>query len=297
MGAVSVEVDSTAEAGADSMVVAEAGGNMNATTFATVFALTAGAALGQAPKQKTFDSPEAATQALLDAASKNDVAMLTSVLGSSAKGILTSGDAKEDQAERQEFARIADQKHQIEKSTINKRVRILVIGNEEWPFPIPLIEEGQHWRFDPERGAVEMRARRIGEDELDAIEGCAGYVSAQQAFAAKKRSPAGTEEYAQTIASLSVPQNFAQATAAAGAKPYHGYYFRVLKAGQHPWMAGKVMIGGFGLVAWPAQYGVTGIHTFLVNQDGVVYEKDRGPKTAATAITRYDVNDSWKPVD
>ncbi|HTW64567.1 MAG TPA: DUF2950 family protein [Bryobacteraceae bacterium] len=283
---------------------------MNAKTFAVIFVLATGAVFAQAskspaksqapksqaPKQRTFDSPEAATKTLIDAAAQNDTATLAAILGSSARGILTSGDTKEDQSERAEFARIANEKHQIEKSTVNAHVRILVVGDQQWPFPIPLIEEGQRWRFDPARGAMEMRARLIGEDELDAIGACAAYVTAQQAYAAKKRTPAGTEEYAQTISSLSVPQRFAEAAEPSAAKPYHGYYFRVLKAGEHPWVVGKVMMGGFGLVAWPAQYGVTGIHTFLVNQDGVVFEKDRGAKTT-TPLTRYEVNDSWKAVD
>ncbi len=273
---------------ADSMV-AEAGGNMTAKTFAIISVVAAGAAFAQTPKtakqmpQKTFDSAEAATQALIDAASKNDTATLRAVLGSSAKGILTSGDAKEDAAERAEFAKIAGQKHQLERSTINHRLMVLVIGDQQWPFPIPLLQEGQHWRFDPQRGAYEMRAREIGANELDAIQACAAYVGAQQAYAAKKRSPAGTPEYAETVASTSVPKEFAEAAGAKPTRPYHGYYFRVLTqqgpdapGGQHPYVIGKTMIGGFALVAWPATYGVTGIHTFVVNQDGTVYEKDRG---------------------
>jgi hypothetical protein len=269
---------------------------MMTKTFSAIFVLASGVAFAQAPKQKTFDSPEAATQSLIDAASKNDTATLAAVLGSSAKGILTTGDTKEDAAQRQEFARIATQKHQIEASTINSHVRILVIGDQQWPFPIPLVEEGKQWRFDPARGAMEMRARRIGEDELDAIQACAGYVSAQQTYAAKKRTAAGSEEYAQTISGLAVPERFAEAAAQNPTKPYRGYYFRVLKSGQHPWVVGKVMMGGFGLVAWPAEYGVSGIHTFIVNQDGEIYEKDRGAHPA-TPITRYDVNPSWTRVD
>src|ERR1700733_1826610 len=140
----------------------------------TIFAL-AGSAWAQvpvkqaAPAQTTFDSPEAATQALIDAASKNDVATLRVVLGSSAKGILTSGDPKQDEAERQEFAKIATEKHHLEKSSMTSHVMVLLIGDQDWPFPIPLLHEGDHWRFDPERGSVEVRARQIGDRELDAI--------------------------------------------------------------------------------------------------------------------------------
>jgi hypothetical protein len=303
----------------DSMVVAEAGDNMTTKLFSIVSLVviaTAGVVFAQqnpaqqkpAPQktpeqQKRFDTPEAATQALLDAASQNDVATLRAVLGSSAKGILTSGDPKQDEAERQEFAKIAIEKHHLEKSSMNSRVMVLLIGDQEWPFPIPLLHEGEKWRFDPQRGAVEVRARQLGANELDAIQACAAYVGVQQSYAAKKRSAAGTSEYAETMASSEVPKEFAAATGANPTQPYHGYYFRVLKeqgpnapGGQHPYMLGKAMIGGFALVAWPATYGVSGIHTFIVNQDGMVYEKDRGTHPAAP-VTSYDPDRSWVPVD
>lgn len=295
----------------DPVVVVEAGGNMTTKLFSIIVIATVGVVYAQqkpAPHktsepQKTFDTPEAATQALLDAASKNDVATLRAVLGSSAKGILTSGDPKQDAAERQEFAKIATGKHHLEKSSMNSHVMVLLIGDEEWPFPIPLLHEGEKWRFDPERGAVEVRARQLGANELDAIQACAAYVGVQQSYAAKKRSAAGTSEYAETVASSEVPKAFAQAAGANPTQPYHGYFFRVLKeqgpnapGGQHPYMLGKAMIGGFALVAWPATYGVTGIHTFIVNQDGTVYEKDRGAHLA-TPVTSYDPDRSWVPVD
>jgi Protein of unknown function (DUF2950) len=298
------------------MVVVEAGGNMTTRIFATtIVAFAAGAALAQTPApspqrqtvpirivQKTFDSPEAAAQALIDAASKNDVATLRAVLGSTAKGILTSGDPKQDEAERQEFAKIANEKHHLEKSSMNSHVMVLLIGDQDWPFPIPLLHDGDHWRFDPERGSVEVRARQIGANELDAIQACAAYVGVQQAYAAKKRSAAGTLEYAESVATSPVPKEFAEAAGANPTRPYHGYYFRVLKeqgpnapGGQHSYVLGKAMIGGFALVAWPATYGVTGIHTFMVNQDGVVYEKDRGAH--ATPGTSFDPDRTWTPVD
>jgi Protein of unknown function (DUF2950) len=253
--------------------------------------------------QTTFESPEAATQALIDAASKNDVATLKVVLGSSAKGILTSGDPKQDEAERQEFAKIATEKHHLEKSSMNSHVMVLLIGDQEWPFPVPLLHDGDRWRFDSQRGAVEVRARQLGANELDAIQACAAYVGVQEAYAAKKRSAAGTLEYAESVASSEVPKEFAEAAGQHPTHPYHGYYFRVLKeqgpnapGGQHPYVFGKTMIGGFALVAWPATYGVTGIHTFLVNQAGVVYEKDRGARSTIPP-TSYDPDATWEPVD
>lgn len=290
-------------------VVVEAGDNMTTRIFTLVFVVASGSLLAQTAKpakpkaiQKTFESPDAAAQALIDAASKNDTATLTAVLGSSAKGILTSGDVKQDEAERQQFAKIAAEKHHLEQSSVNSHVKILVIGDQEWPFPIPLIHEGERWRFDSERGSMEMRARQVGANELDAIEACSGYVSAQQAYATKKRTPAGTQEYAVSVATSQLPKALTDAAGDKPTHPYHGYYFHALKGqgsnapgGQHPYMLGKAVIGGFGLVAWPAQYGVTGIHTFIVNQDGVVFEKDRGPQAAA--ITSYDPGPGWTPVD
>ena len=265
-------------------------------------AQTPKAAVPKAP-QKTFDSPDAATQALIDAASKNDVATLRSVLGSSAKGILTSGDPKEDEAERQEFAKIASQKHHLEKSSMNSHVMVLLIGDEDWPFPIPLFHDGDHWRFDPERGAMEVRSRQVGANELDAIQACAAYLGVEEAYAAKKRSAAGTVEYADTVASSDVPKEFAEAAGLHPAHPYHGYYFRVLKqqgpnapGGAHSYVMGKTMMGGFALVAWPASYGVSGVHTFIVNQNGVVYEKDRGAQSAVPPSS-YDPDATWTPVD
>jgi len=318
-------VDS-AVAEVDPVAAVEAGGNMNSRIFtlvshATVLVIAASVGFAQsatppqaapqkAPQkiaQKTFESPEAATQALLDAVSSNDTATLKGVLGSSAKGILTSGDPKQDEAERQEFARIANQKHQIERSSINSHVRILVIGEQQWPFPIPLVQDGQRWRFDPERGAYEMKAREIGANELNAIEACAAFVGVQQEYATKKRTAAGTVEYAESVGSAlpgsDVPKEFAEAAGQNPTRPYHGYFFRELNeqgphapGGQHPYKLGKAMIGGFALVAWPATYGVTGIHTFIVSHDGVVYEKDRGTRPA-TPVATYDPDTTWTPVD
>ncbi len=184
---------------------------------------------------------------------------------------------------------------------MNSHVMVLLIGEQEWPFPIPLVREGEKWRFDSDRGAMEMRARHVGANELDAIEASVAYVSAQQAYAAKKRTAAGTQEYAQSIASCDLPRQLADAAGDKPTRPYHGYYFRALKGqgpnapgGQHSYMVGKAVIGGFALVAWPAQYGVGGIHTFIVNQDGVVFEKDRGAQAAP--ITSYNPDPSWTPV-
>jgi hypothetical protein len=148
-----------------------------------------------------------------------------------------------------------------------------------------------------------MRAREIGANELAAIEACAAYVGVQEEYAAQKRSSAGTLVYADSVSASPVPKEFAQAAGENPSRPYHGYFFRVLKeqgpnapGGRHPYKLGKAMIGGFALVAWPASYGATGIHTFIVNQEGVVYEKDRGAGSS-TPVSIYDPDPSWAPVD
>ena len=189
---------------------------------------------------------------------------------------------------------------------MNSRVMVLLIGDQEWPFPIPLMHDKDRWRFDPERGAMEVRARQIGANELEAIQACAAFVGVQNEYAMKKRSPAGTPEYAETVASVEVPKEFAEAAGTHPAHPYHGYYFRVLTeqgpnapGGRHSYKLNpkaENMIGGFALVAWPASYGSSGIHTFIVSHDGIVYEKDRGSQTAAS-VTMYDPDASWTPVD
>jgi hypothetical protein len=244
-----------------------------------------GAALAQT-QARAFDSPEQAASALLDAASKNDTRELTAILGSTAEGILTSGNAAQDAEERQEFSKLAATKNHVEHSSMDSTTAVLLVGAEAWPFPVPLARTGQKWSFDPARGAVELRARKIGGNELDAIEICAAYVGAQQEYAEQGPSPAGVHAYAQSLTSLSQRGAASQELIPGDGKPYHGYYFRVIKeqgpnapGGTHKYVAGGAMIGGFALVAWPAGYGATGIHTFIVNQDGEIYEKDFGPRT------------------
>ena len=280
--------------------------------------------LAQTPK--AFDSAESAAQALIDATEKDDVAALAALFGPGGKGVLTSGDAEQDRKERAEFARLARDKHRLEPDPLNSAATILDIGSEDWPFPIPIVRSKDKWYFDASRGAVEMRARRIGANELDTIEICAGYVQAQMEYAAQVRDKHGMLEYAQRIAGAQgqpdtlywggsaeplVPKTFADAAIETGQpagvkpKPYHGYYFRVLRAqgpnaagGRHSFVVKDSMIGGFGLVAWPAHYGVSGIHTFMVNQDGAIYEKDLGNPVAATSTTvvSYDPDKSWTRV-
>jgi len=265
-----------------------------------------------------FDSPDAAAKALMDAASKDDKAGLSAVLGSSAKNILTSGDAAQDEQEIKSFTELASAQSHVEHSSVSSKVAILLVGNDDWPFPIPIVKTGRQWYFDAARGADELRARRIGADEMDAIEICAGYVDAQDLYAASTggyaqqlmSAPGHTDGLFQPSAvNALVPEGFASAemTLLGGKqKPYHGYVFRVLKqqgedaeGGAHKYLVGGVMIGGFALLASPAEYGVTGIHTFIVSHQGRVYEKDFGPRTVilTAPILSYNPDKSWTEVN
>jgi hypothetical protein len=297
---------------------------MNSRLF-TICAALALACTAASKAQERFDTPEAAAKAVIDAAAAHDAARLSAIFGPQAKEILTSGTAAQDRAEQDEFARLAGAKHRLEISPMNSNRAILALGDEDWPFPVPIVRTHGKWSFDATETPAEMHARRIGTHELDAIEICHAYVEAQRQYAAEDRDKDGMLKYAPHIMSAPgghdglywegeseplVPAGLAQAAwegaQKAHAKPYHGYYFRVLDGqgshapgGAHNYVVKNKLIGGFALVAWPAQYGVTGIHTFIVNQDGVVYEKIVAPVSGqpAPSITRFDPDDSWQAVD
>jgi len=293
-------------------------------SYFAIIVFTAASACLQAQAPQTFDSPEAAAKALIDAAAQDDAARLASLLGAEGKSILTSGDPAQDKAERAEFARIARSKYELQRDSMDSDRMILSIGSEDWPFPVPIVKMKGKWSFDASMGALVMSARTIGANELDVIEACSAYVSAQQEYAQRTPAKGALPQYARHIRSTSAarpdglytdsegqslaPQDFAEAAVegqnAAPPVPYHGYLFRVLTGqgpnapeGQHSYLVKDSLAGGFGLVAWPAQYGVTGIHTFIVNQDGIVYQKDMGAQASPTAIIRYDPDKSWKPVN
>lgn len=274
-----------------------------------------------AQTQKTFPSAEAAADALINAAQMGDTGQIASLFGSQGRNVLMTGDAERDKGEMTEFAQLAQTKHELQPDPMNHDRMILIVGSQDWPFPVPIVRTNGQWRFDAAQGALEMRARRIGANELDAIEICSGYVDAQRKYATVDHNGDGIYEYAQRIMSTPgkqdglywtgatqplVPQRFAEASVASNPRPYHGYYFRVLKSqgtdapeGEHNYLAKTSMIGGFGLVAWPAQYGVTGVQTFIVNQDGVVYEKDMGKPVSPLVppVTSFNPDKSWTPVD
>lgn len=285
-----------------------------------VFALAL-ACVTSAMAQERFNTPEAAAQAVIEAAGNHDSNRLTAIFGPAAKGVLTSGNTAQDQNEQSEFARLARDQHRIQVSPMNANRAILVIGDQDWPFPVPMLKKDSKWAFDASQAPMEMRARRIGTDELDAVEICRGYVAAQKKYAATDWDKDGLLEYAPHLMSSPgkqdglywpnagealIPERMALAENARSGKPYHGYYFRVLDAqgpdahgGAHAYLIKDQLIGGFGLVAWPAEYGVTGIHTFIVNQDGVVYEKDIAPAPGKgiMPITLFNPDHSWQPME
>jgi hypothetical protein len=276
--------------------------------------------------RESFASPEQAAQKFLHAAETNDIPALTLMFGTDGKPLIESGDAVQDKNQRAAFARVARQalKLQVDPNDDN-RVFILT-GEDQDPFAVPLIRKGGAWQFDTSAGLTEVLARRIGANELDAISVCNGYVEAQNTYATDDLDGNGVAQYAQKFISSAgkrdglywptqatgpvspISVRIMRAAAEGYAKPdekpvpYHGYFYKILK-GQGPNAAGGardylqqgLMIGGFALVVWPAEYGASGIKTFLVNQDGVVYEKDLGRQTAskAQAMTRFNPDKTW----
>jgi hypothetical protein len=274
--------------------------------------------------QQSYPTPEDAASALA-AAVKGKPGDILKVLGNAADDIVSSGDEVADADARQRFLSTYDAKHSI-KAEANKKATLL-LGPDDFPFPIPLVNTKSGWEFDTAEGRKEVLYRRIGRNELDAIQTSLAYVDAQNEYADKDRGE-GAGVYAQRIVSSpgkkdglfwrddSDPSPLGALAADAskegykpgGAEPapYHGYYFRILK-GQGPDAPGGAlnyvvkgkMMGGFALIAWPAEYGNSGVMTFLVNHAGTVYQKDLGPRTASVAArtTQFDPDQTWKKID
>jgi Protein of unknown function (DUF2950) len=279
-------------------------------------------------EQRTFGTPREAAQALLAAAEAADVSALVAIFGQGADEILNSGDAVEDKHNLARFVKRAKQSLKERVDPANPNRANLLLGPDNFPFPIPLVRTAGRWHFDTPSGKAEILARRIGSNELDAIAACKAYVEAQYDYATEDRNQNGVPEYARRLISSpgkrdglfwpgsdAPPTAFAENVKRAQSEgyrkegeapaPYHGYYFRVLLA-QGPKARGGAldyiqhgsMIGGFALVAWPVDHGVSGMKTFLVNQDGVIYEKDLGPSTSTTAeaMTAFDPDSTWRRV-
>ncbi|MDA9467774.1 DUF2950 domain-containing protein [Bradyrhizobium sp. CCBAU 53415] len=291
------------------------------TVFPGIMALALVGSAAQA--QQSYKTPEDAAAALAVAV-KSGPDDILKVLGRAADDIVSSGDEIADNDIRLRFTSMYDAKHGI-KAQGNKSAT-LVLGPDEFPFPIPLVNTRTGWEFDTDAGRIEVLRRRIGRNELDAIQTALAFVDAQNEYADKDRGE-GVGVYAQRIVSSpgkkdglfwrddSDPSPLgplaAQASsegykAGEGMTPYHGYYFRILR-GQGPDAPGGAMnyvvkgkmIGGFALIAWPAEYGNSGVMTFLVNHAGVVYQKDLGKRTdfVARRLTLFDPDQTWKKVD
>ena len=292
----------------------------------TLAAFLCVAATSMACAQQAFKSPDDAARALIDAARTGDRKALVTVLGSDGEAIISSGDDVADATTRQKLVAAYDTKHQVVIE--GDRKAILIVGQDDFPLPIPLVRNGASWRFDSAAGREEVLFRRIGENELDAIEACRAYVDAQNEYAEKDRTGAGMNTYAQHIVSRPgkadglywhskqgeepspLGELFAHATREGyrldgEQAPFHGYYFKILTkqgaaapGGELDYIVRGKMIGGFALVAYPAEYKNSGVMTFVVNHTGVVYQKDLGPETARLAerINSFNPDQTWKMV-
>ena len=275
---------------------------------------------------RAFDSPQQAADVLVDAAGKFDVVALLEIFGPGGEGIVLTGEVAQDRQHAADFAAEAREKTSVSVDPRSGNRAYILVGKEDWPFPVPLIKKGNQWAFDAKAGRQELQYRRIGANELDAIEICRGYVEAQYDYAFQKREGYDVNQYAQRIVSTQgkqdglawqnsdgtwggpVGEGIARAIEqgySSGSEPYHGYFFKVLTGqgpaaplGEMDYVVKGVMIGGFALVAAPGEYGVTGVRTFIVSQDGIVYEKDLGLRTLDEfkKMVRFNPDKSWSPV-
>jgi hypothetical protein len=273
-----------------------------------------------------FATPEQAADALVTAAETFDVVTLMQLFGPDGNDVVLTGEVALD---RQHAMNFAAQAHEHKKVTVDPKSgarAFLLVGNEDWPFPVPLVKKNQKWFFDANVGRRELLYRRIGSNELDAVQICHGYVEAQHAYAFEPRQGYDVNQYAQRVISTPgkqdglawqnadgswagpIGEKIAQAIDqgyTTKSEPYHGYFFKILKGqgqaaplGKMDYVVNGLMVGGFGLVAAPAEYGVTGVSTFIVSQDGVVYQTDFGPNTLDEfkKMERFNPDKSWNPV-
>jgi Protein of unknown function (DUF2950) len=280
------------------------------------------------PGQKQFDTPKQAADALIQVAANFDVAAAKEILGPDGDDLISSEDPVMDKNRATAFASKAKEKTSVEIDKKNANHAILMVGKDDFPLPIPIVKQKGKWFFDTKVGREEILNRRVGANELNAIQICRGFVEAQHEYAQEKHDDSKVNQYAQHILSTpgkhdglawknqdgtwggAVGEEVAKAleegyTAQRG-QPYHGYYFKVLKGqgpaapmGEMDFVVGGAMIGGFALAAAPAEYRVTGVQTFIVGPDGVVYEKDLGADTLKTfqSIDRYNPDKTWKATD
>jgi hypothetical protein len=283
------------------------------------------AACNRDVKQRRFASPEEAAAAFTQAAERFDRPALVEILGSEGKSLIFSKDSVQDRQRALAFASEARIQHRLELDS-SGTVATLTVGPTDWPLPIPIVKDSTSWRFDAEAGADEILIRRIGQNELDAIQVCRGYVEAQRAYASTLHDGSEVNQYAQRIISTPgkhdglawkdsngiwqgpVGEEIARVIAEGYTdklQPYHGYYFKILKGqgpaaplGEMDFVVKGTMIGGFALAAAPAEYRVSGVKTFMVSHSGIVYEQDFGPKTLEQfkAMEVYNPDSTWTPV-
>ncbi len=311
----------------------------NRLVFGIVFVLLLATAVGvsaleqskapaapSAAGQQTFDTPKAAADALIAAAATYDVPALEKILGPDGKGLVVTSDPVQDKNQLEAFAAKAHEKMEIDLDAKDANRAILTVGDEDWPTPVPIVRRNGRWSFDSKAGKREVLYRRVGRNELDAIEFCHDFVDAQHEYALERHDGSRVNQYAQKVISTPGKQDglswrnadgtpggpladtLAEAIAegySKKAEPYHGYYFKVLKGqgshaplGKIDFVVEGVMIGGFALAAAPADYRVSGVMTFIVSHDGIVYQKDLGPKTLEIfqKMDRYDPDKTWTPV-
>jgi hypothetical protein len=281
-------------------------------------------------KQKSFKSPEEAAKALIDAVKGTDEKELLTIFGPAGKELISSGDEVADQTGRDRFVKAYEEMNKLVNED-DKKI-ILHVGSGDWPFPIPLIKKGEDWFFDTMAGKEEILNRRIGRNELNAIQVCLAYVDAQREYVLKDRDGDKLLEYAQKFISQKGKRDGLYWEVKEGKKQsplgplvakaakegylgkksggkhtsYHGYYYRILKAqgkdapgGEYDYVVNGKMIGGFALAAYPAEYGNSGVMTFIINHDGMVYEKDLGKDTEkiATTMKKFDPDKTWKKAE
>jgi len=276
------------------------------------------------PKQQIFETPEGAVQALFKAVSDGSKKDLLTILGPASENLISSGDKIEDKKSREKFIRLFQEKNRME--TLDDNKVILHVGSKDWPFPIPIVKSGERWRFDTEQGRDEILSRRIGKNELAAIQTCLAIVDAQREYAATDRNGDGLLEYAGRFISTKGKRDglfwktepgenpsplgplFARAMKEGYSRTasYHGYSFRILTAqgesahgGAYSYQVKGKLVGGFAIVAYPARYLVSGIKTFMVNQEGIVYQKDLGPETEhrAKAMKTFNPDKTWQKAE
>jgi len=277
--------------------------------------------------QKTFTTPKEAADALIQAAASFNVPSLKEILGPESADLVSSQDAVQDKNRAAAFAALARVKSSIAVNPKNPNRAALLVGNDDWPLPIPIVQKEGKWIFDTSAGRREILLRRIGANELDVIQICQGYVEAQKQYAQEKHDGSEVNQYAQRIISTSgkqdglawqnadgtwggpVGEGVAKALAqgyTSRSQPYHGYFFKILKGqgpaarlGEMDFLVNGAMIGGFALAAAPAEYRVTGVQTFIVSYEGVVYQKDLGPDTLRVFkdMQLYNPDKTWRRTD